>query len=327
MIMRRQMLTGLAGAVALGAAGGHATATPTESPTEAGDAAAAAAYRTARRFVATRFGRIAYVERGAGDAALFLHGFPLNSFQWRGALDRLSPIRRCVAPDFLGLGHSEVAAGQSVAPSAQADMLAALLDALSIHAVDLVANDSGGAVAQIFVTRYPGRVRTLLLTNCDVEDDSPPPALLPVIDLARAGTYPDQWLVPWLTDKAQARSAEGFGGMCFSRPGQPTDTALDEYLGPLVSSPQRKALTNAYTLGLTPNPLAGIEAKLKACQVPARIVWGMRDPIFSQKSPDYLDRTLPGSRGVRRIAEAKLFFPEEYPDLMAEEARRLWRLS
>jgi pimeloyl-ACP methyl ester carboxylesterase len=113
--------------------------------------------------------------------------------------------------------------------------------------------------------------------------------------------------------------------MCFSRPGQPTDTALDAYLGPLVSSPARKALTNAYTLALTPNPLAGIESQLKTCRVPARIVWGMSDTIFSPKSPDYLDRTLPGSRGVRRIAEGKLFFPEEYPDLIAEEARRIWQ--
>ena len=52
----------------------------------------------------------------------------------------------------------------------------------------------------------------------------------------------------------------------------------------------------------------------------------MSDTIFSPRSPDYLDRTLPGSRGVRRITEARLFFPEEYPDVIAGEARRLWRL-
>jgi len=33
---------------------------------------------------------------------------------------------------------------------------------------------------------------------------------------------------------------------------------------------------------------------------------------------------LPNSRGVRRIAGAKLFFPEEFPDVIAEEARKLW---
>jgi hypothetical protein len=28
--------------------------------------------------------------------------------------------------------------------------------------------------------------------------------------------------------------------------------------------------------------------------------------------------------GIRRIDKAKLFFPEEYPDIVAEEARMLW---
>jgi hypothetical protein len=59
--------------------------------------------------------------------------------------------------------------------------------------------------------------------------------------------------------------------------------------------------------------------------VPTRIVWGTADNIFSQASPDYLDRTLGNSRGVRRIPGAKLFFPEEMPELIAEEATRLWK--
>lgn len=81
---------------------------------------------------------------------------------------------------------------------------------------------------------------------------------------------------------------------------------------------------NAYALGLEPNPLAGIESALKRCNVPTRIVWGMGDTIFSQASPDYLDRMLAKSRGVRRVPGAKLFFPKEMPELIAEEAMRLW---
>jgi hypothetical protein len=128
-----------------------------------------------RRCADTPFGRIAYVEQGSGDAAVFLHGFPLNGFQWRDALVRLSLYRRCIAPDFLALGFTEVAEGQDVGPDAQAEMVVALLDALSIARADLIANDSGGAVAQLLLARHPDRVRTLLLTNCDTEIDSPPP--------------------------------------------------------------------------------------------------------------------------------------------------------
>jgi hypothetical protein len=52
----------------------------------------------------------------------------------------------------------------------------------------------------------------------------------------------------------------------------------------------------------------------------------MDDSIFSRKSPDYLDRTLGNSLGVRRVLGAKLFFPEEKPELIAEEAMKLWRV-
>src|SRR5215470_16720508 len=284
----------------------------------------AAAFHATRRFADTHFGKIAYVERGSGTAALFLHGFPLNGFQWRGALDRLSAYRRCVAPDFMGLGYSQIPEGQSLAPDAQVAMLAALLDSLSISAVDLVANDSGGAVAQLFVIRHPKRVRTLLLTNCDVETDSPPPALLPVIEMARAGTFVDKWFVPWAADKTLARSAEGLGGQTYTFRANPTDEAVDYYLGPLVSSPQRKAQVHAYAIALEPNPLAGLEKELKRCAAPTRIVWGTGDDIFSQKSPDYLDKIFPNSRGVRRVEAAKLFFPEEFPDIIADGALRLW---
>jgi len=307
----------LAPRAALGAAGAAKSAART-------DEESARLYEKERRFAQTSFGRIAHIDRGTGPAALFLHGFPLNSFQWRGAIDRLSTYRRCLAPDFMGLGHTEVATGQSVAPAAQADMLAAFLDKLSVQEVDLIGNDSGGAVAQLFVTRYPKRVRSLLLTNCDVEIDSPPPALLPVLDLARAGVYPDLWLEPWLNHKDVARSAKGLGGMCYSNPAHPTDAALEQYLAPLVASPERKALVNRYTLGLTPNPLAGIAPLLKKCTVFTRIVWGMSDTIFSAGNPDYLAGLLPKFAGVRQVKEGKLFFPEEYPDIIAAEARRLW---
>ncbi len=43
----------------------------------------AADFHAARRFAETSFGRIAYVERGEGPAALFFHGFSLNGYQWR----------------------------------------------------------------------------------------------------------------------------------------------------------------------------------------------------------------------------------------------------
>jgi haloalkane dehalogenase len=325
-MQRRTFLrTAAAGAVSGALIGSSAAIARDTAADPAARATDANAFRAARRFAPTPFGSIAYVERGSGDAALFLHGFPLNGFQWRGALDRLSRHRRCVVPDFLGLGFTEVTPGQAVTPAAQVAMLVALLDSLSIARADIVANDSGGAVAQLLATRHPDRVRTLLLTNCDTEPDSPPPAMKPVLEMARAGTFADAWLARWAADHKLARSDQGLGGMTFTWRAHPTDEAIDMYLGPLVATPARKALLHAYALGLDPNPLAGVEPALRKCRVPARIVWGTGDDIFALESAAYLDRTLPGSRGVRYLDGARLFWPEEFPDVIAEEARALWK--
>jgi pimeloyl-ACP methyl ester carboxylesterase len=151
--------------------------------------------------------------------------------------------------------------------------------------------------------------------------------MVPVIEMARAGTYVDRWLAPWLADKQLARSANGIGGMTYSDPRNPTDEAIETYFAPLVT-PRGRVQVNAYAIALERDPLIGIEPALQRCGVPVRIVWGTGDTIFSSASPDYLDNcAFAQSRGVRRVAGAKLFFPEEYPDVIAEEARRLWGIG
>ena len=324
-MQRRQFISLAAASLAAGIAGAYA---PQAVARRRGAQAAvpapldAAAYRATRRYAELPFGRIAYVERGHGRAALFLHGAPLNGYQWRGAIDRLSPYRRCIAPDFMGLGYSDIPADQPLAAQDQAAMLGALLDALKVDSVDIVASDSGGAVAQLFLLRYPKRVRSLLLTNCDVEPDSPPPKIQPVLDMARAGTLADA-TAEWLTDRAKARAT--FGAAVFADPSRFADETIDYYVAPLVATPLRRAQYHAFHLALTPNPLAGIEAQLKRSKVPVRIVWGAADDIFDQADAEYLDRIFPGSQGVRRVPKGKLFFQEEFPEVIAQEARRLWR--
>ena len=324
---RRQLLragAGLAGGTLLACVTGSGSR-PSSSPTIAAETAAR--WNSDRRFADTAAGRIAYVERGSGPPALFIHGFPLNGFQWRDVIARLQSTRRCLAPDLLGLGFTEVAPGHPVVPGDQVEMLVTLLDQRSMPVVDVVANDSGGAVAQLLLARHPGRVRSILLTNCDVETECPPAAVLPVIEMAKAGTYVERWLAPWLADHELARSRDGLGGMTFRDPAHPTDEALEMYLGPLVRTARGQAQVNAYAIGLEANALAGTEPLLRRSHVAARIVWGTADTIFSVENPVYLDRVLPGSRGVRNVPGARLFFPEELPDLIAEEARTLWAAS
>ncbi|MBI3677334.1 MAG: alpha/beta fold hydrolase, partial [Proteobacteria bacterium] len=135
------------------------------------------AFRAARRFLSLEYGEIAYVECGHGPAAVFLHGWPLNGYHWRGSMVRLANTRRCIAVDFMGLGYTRVPADQDLSPLNQSQMIVSAMDALNIDRADLIANDSGTAVAQLLAANHPDRVHSLLLTNGDVHTNSPPEQL------------------------------------------------------------------------------------------------------------------------------------------------------
>ena len=66
------------------------------------------------------------------------------------------------------------AAGADLSLNGLAGMLDELCERLALDQVDVVANDTGGAVAQVFAARHPERIRTLTLTNCDVHENSRP---------------------------------------------------------------------------------------------------------------------------------------------------------
>src|SRR5690606_18462007 len=171
--------------------------------------------------------------------------------------------------------------------------------------------------------RHPTRVRAMLLTNCDVHENSPPAQMRNSIASARAGLY-DQKIKRHLDDRVYARSAQGIGGSAYADPNNFTDEAIECYFEPLVSSPLRRVQLNRHLAAFEPNPLLAIEPALRRSSVPTRMLWGTADQLFPVVWAEWLDRTLPESRGVRLVEGGKLFWPEEKPDLLAEEARSLW---
>jgi pimeloyl-ACP methyl ester carboxylesterase len=148
-----------------------------------------------RRSQVTPSGEIACTELGAGPAALFVHGVGTSGVLWRQVIAELSGTSRCIAVDLPAHGASP--ARDDMSPAALAEALADLCDSLGLGQVDLVGNDTGGAIAQIFAARHPGKIRTLTLTNCDCEGNFPPPDFAPVIEQARQGT-----LAPLMTELA-----------------------------------------------------------------------------------------------------------------------------
>jgi len=287
-----------------------------------------AGFHANRRFADVKSGRIAYIEQGQGPVALFVHGVPVNGYHWRHVIDRVKDRRRCIAVDLMGLGYTEISPSQDVSFTAQGRMLAEVLDALGIESIDLVGNDSGGAIAQIFAANNPDRLRSLVLTNCDVHDGWPPPQVLPLIELARKGAVAPVFK-PTLDrpDLARERYARGESVPLFRSYADPsilTDELIRLYLEPLLSSPQRIDAFQRYWLGFDNKHTVAIHSALKALQVPTLIVWGLKDIFFDKRWAYWLKDAIPGAKQVVEVDDARLFFPEDRPETLTGPMLKFW---
>ncbi|QGG96813.1 alpha/beta fold hydrolase [Actinomarinicola tropica] len=272
--------------------------------------------------VTTDQGEIAYTDTG-GDApvALFVHGVFLNGHLWRHVIDRVAAVRRCVAVDLLGHGDTRIAADQDLSFRSQAEMLLGVCDALGLDQVDLVGNDSGGGICQIFAARHPERIRTLSLTNCDVHDNWPPAALGSIQELVAAGGLPDLG-AQMLADVEVARA--GFAVAC-EHPERLDAETVRTYLGPLFATAESTAnLERWFTETHDNSQTVEIEPQLRSLTAPTLVVWGTDDVFFDVEWAHWLRDTIPGCERVVELDGAKLFFPEERPDELAVELLRLW---
>jgi pimeloyl-ACP methyl ester carboxylesterase len=279
-------------------------------------------FHALRKTVNVPSGKVAYVERGEGPVALFIHGVPLNGYHWRHAIDALSDVRRCIAPDMMGLGHTEVSPDQPLDFDAQAQMLTEFLNALGIEEIDLVGNDSGGGIAQILAANAPSRIRSLTLTNCDTHDNWPPAAFMPIVQLGKAGKFGDA-LAGLLANPAAARSPAGLG-TAFEFPDQLSEEVIAVYLQPLTATAERKAQISRYVAAQDNAQTVRIEDKLKAFNKPTLILWGNEDAFFAAAWAHWLAKTIPGTRKIEILEGARLFFPEERPEVFCAALREHW---
>ncbi len=278
-----------------------------------------------QRSVQTPSGRISYTEQGTGPVALFVHGVLLNGYQWRHQLAELSDIRRCIAVDLLAHGDTEITPDQDVSVTANAKMLKEFLDALNIDQVDLVGNDSGGGIAQIFAALYPERVRSLTLTDCDTHDNWPPEAFKPFLAMAAAGGLRGT-LDAMLSDKSVYRSPQALGP-AYEHPEQLSDDSIEKYLRPLVRTEQRTRDLQRFLAAFDNKHTLAIEPRLKTLKAPTLIVWGTDDVYFDAKWSHWLAENIPGTRRRVELQGARIFFPEERWQEFNKELRAHWQMA
>ena len=274
-----------------------------------------------RSQVYTRSGPASYIDTGGpGRAALFVHGIGTSSYLWRHVIDQLDGQRRCVAVDLPLHGQTTAAADQDFSLPGLARFLADCCDALELTDVDLVANDTGGAISQVFAAGHPDRLHTLTLTNCEAHDNLPPKALLPAVFLARMGLFAR--IAPWLNrDIRRARRMAGSG---YQDVANLPDDIVRAWQEPLLGSRESARQYQRLLTSLHARDLLAVEPALTRLRVPTLIVWGTGDMFFRPKWAYWLRDTIPGATDVVEIKGARLFFPDERAAEFTAALRRHW---
>jgi pimeloyl-ACP methyl ester carboxylesterase len=273
-----------------------------------------------RHEISTASADLSYIDVGMGPPALFVHGILTNAYVWQNLIGRLTDLRRCVAVDLPLHGSSPARPDQRMTIGAFADVIAEACDRLGLDQVDLVAHDTGGAIAQVFAARHPERLRTLTLTNCETQDNVPPAAMAATVDLARNGQLVSS--APALMADRDARAALFATG--YRNPEFLTRELIDSFLEPVLGTATAAEKFQQLIAMLGPGDLIEAEPGLGKLDAPTLIAWATDDLFFDRKWAHWLHDTIPGAREVVEFPGAKLFFPHEQADELAPHIRAHW---
>ena len=275
-----------------------------------------------RSQVHTRSGPASYIDTGgSGRPTLFVHGLGTSSYLWRNVIGQLDGERRCVAFDLPLHGLSPAAADQDFSLPGLARFVADFCDALELADIDLVTNDTGGAISQVFAAGHAERLHTLTLTNCEAHNNLPPKRLLPGVLLARMGLFAR--LAPRMV-RDTARARKRIYGSGYQDVASLPEDVVRGWLEPLFGTAESARQFQRLITSLHARDLLAIEPALARLKVPTLIVWGTSDVFFRRTWAYWLRDTIPGATEVVEINDARLFFPDERAAELTSALRRHW---
>ena len=111
-----------------------------------------------------------YLEGGKNndETLVMIHGNPSWSFYYRNLFNALIDKYHCIVPDHIGMGLSDKPSDDAYSFSLKerVDNLEALLDSTTTNKdLTLIVHDWGGMIGLAYATRYPERIKRLVISN------------------------------------------------------------------------------------------------------------------------------------------------------------------
>jgi pimeloyl-ACP methyl ester carboxylesterase len=121
----------------------------------------------AGRFLELNGVRLHYIERGAGEPLVLLHGngSMIQDFESSGLIDLAAKNYRVIVFDRPGFGHSDRPRNVIWTPDAQAELIKDALACMGISNATVLGHSWGASVAIALALKFPGLVRGLVLAS------------------------------------------------------------------------------------------------------------------------------------------------------------------
>lgn len=272
-------------------------------------------YPYSSHFVEIQGHKLHYLNEGppGAEPVIMLHGNPTWSYYYRKLVLGLREQYHCIVPDHIGMGLSDKPreGEYDFMFTRRADDLAELLETLGIRdKLTLVLHDWGGMIGMRFASRWPERIRRLVILNT-AAFRLPAGRKLPLPLVA--GRIP---LVNALLNQGLNAFSRGAARYCVTRRRMPREVRA-AYLAPYDSWHNRLAVRKfVEDIPLKPgrpgyDALLQVEEGLSRFRdLPALICWGMRDFVFDETFLEEWTRRFPLAE-VHRFVDAGHYVLED----------------
>ncbi len=246
--------------------------------------------------------RMHYVDEGAGDPILLLHGEPTWAFLYRKLIPTLARERRCVAPDYFGFGRSDKPTeSEWYSYDRHYASIERLVRELDLRDLTVVVQDWGGPIGFRLCVTEPTRIARLVVLNTGIGARAPNDEWLRFqAFMRRVGTdvVPGQLvrlsLVQPVTDEVIA--------------GYDAPFPVPEARVGVAMFPELVATTSGH-----PSAAAMLEVRdrLRSFDRPALVLFSDSDPIFGRRAAEVMAELLPGAELDPPLEGAGHFLQED----------------
>jgi len=256
---------------------------------------------------------ISYVDVGSGPVIVFVHGVYVAGGVWDACVEALDGFR-CIVPTWPLGGHSTPTNGADISAAATARRIPALLEALDLHDVTLVGNDTGGGLCLGSLgSGHSGlsRIARLVLTDCDSYEHFPPGEFAKMIRLMKRSRLLGRLILGFFASKRGR--AKFLSAVCTTTPTPEREAAI---FGGFTTSKQARADALAVSVTLDPAITLGAVDALKSFDRPVLLAWGDSDALFPLEHARRLEADFPNAR-LHVMTGSSTFVMVDRPDELA----------